>query len=42
MTWPILVDDCIGCLEADHKAYALDHAEWLFGEVVSSDELRFV
>ena len=38
---PILVDDCIGALEDDHKTYALEHAEWLFGEVVSSDELGF-
>ncbi|MCU4926552.1 cysteine hydrolase [Halobacteria archaeon AArc-dxtr1] len=34
---PILVEDCIGAIEDDHREYALDHAEWLFGEVVSSE-----
>ncbi|GAB3667794.1 cysteine hydrolase family protein [Halopiger thermotolerans] len=38
---PILVEDCIGAIEDDHKAYALEHAEWLFGEVVDSDDLTF-
>ena len=38
---PILVEDCIGSLEDEHKTYALEHADWLFGEVVSSDELAF-
>ncbi len=30
---PILVEDAIGFIETDHKEYALDHADWLFGEV---------
>ncbi|RKD93362.1 cysteine hydrolase family protein [Halopiger aswanensis] len=38
---PILVEDCIGAIEDDHKEYALEHAEWLFGEVVDSDDLEF-
>ncbi|ARS89591.1 cysteine hydrolase family protein [Natrarchaeobaculum aegyptiacum] len=38
---PLLVEDCIGHIEEDHREYALDHAEWLFGEVVSSDDLEF-
>jgi nicotinamidase-related amidase len=38
---PLLVADAIGALEDDHKAYALDHADWLFGEVVDADDVRF-
>jgi len=38
---PILVEDCIGAIEPDHREYALSHAEWLFGEVVGSDDLEF-
>jgi len=39
---PILFDDCIGAIEDEHHEYALDHAEWLFGEVHGSDEVSFV
>ncbi|THE66209.1 cysteine hydrolase [Salinadaptatus halalkaliphilus] len=38
---PIMVEDCIGSIEDDHKTYALEHAEWLFGEVATSDDLAF-
>jgi nicotinamidase-related amidase len=38
---PILVSDCIGAIEDGHREYALDHADWLFGEVADSDELAF-
>jgi nicotinamidase-related amidase len=37
---PILISDCIGAIEADHREFALEHADWLFGEVTTSDELR--
>ena len=36
---PIMVEDCIGCIEEAHREYAVEHAGWLFGEVASSDEL---
>ncbi|WP_247003938.1 cysteine hydrolase family protein [Halosolutus gelatinilyticus] len=39
---PILVEDCIGAIEDEHHEYALDHADWLFGEIVSLDDLDFV
>ncbi len=39
---PILLEDCIGAIEDEHHEYALDHAEWLFGEVHTSDEVSFV
>jgi nicotinamidase-related amidase len=38
---PVLVEDAIGAIEDEHKAYAVDHAGWLFGEVTTSDEIRF-
>jgi len=38
---PILVEDAVGYIEEDHREYALDHADWLFGEVVEMDELPF-
>jgi len=36
---PILVADAVGFIEAEHREYALDHADWLFGEVVDSGDL---
>jgi nicotinamidase-related amidase len=38
---PVLVEDCIGAIEEDHREYALDHADWLFGEVIESDDVTF-
>jgi nicotinamidase-related amidase len=38
---PVLVEDAIGAIEPDHKEYALEHAEWLFGEVVELADLEF-
>ncbi len=38
---PVLVEDAVGFIEPDHREYALDHADWLFGEVVDGDELTF-
>ncbi len=39
---PVLVEDCIGAIEEDHREYALDHADWLFGEVAQSGDVTFV
>ena len=39
---PVLVEDCIGAIESDHREYALDHADWLFGEVTRSMDVAFV
>ncbi len=30
---PILIDDAIGYIDPEHKEYALEHADWLFGDV---------
>ncbi|WP_144906293.1 cysteine hydrolase family protein [Halobellus captivus] len=38
---PVLVEDAIGAIEEGHKEYALDHADWLFGEVATRAELSF-
>jgi nicotinamidase-related amidase len=38
---PVLVEDAIGFVEESHREYALDHAEWLYGEVTTSDEISF-
>jgi nicotinamidase-related amidase len=37
----VLVEDAIGAIDPDHRAYALEHAEWLFGEVATRDEVGF-
>jgi nicotinamidase-related amidase len=38
---PVLVADAIGAIEDDHKDYAVEHADWLFGEVVQLDDVTF-
>ena len=38
---PVMIEDAIGAIEDDHKAYALEHADWLFGEVVDGDDVEF-
>ncbi|WP_248515117.1 cysteine hydrolase family protein [Salinarchaeum laminariae] len=36
---PVLIEDAIGAIEEDHREYALDHVDWLFGEVATSEAL---
>ena len=38
---PLMVEDCVGAIEDDHREYALEHAGWLFGEVLESDDIEF-
>ena len=38
---PVVVEDALGYLEADHRDYAVDHAGWLFGEVATREEVDF-
>ncbi|MCF2164546.1 MULTISPECIES: cysteine hydrolase family protein [Halobacterium] len=38
---PILAADAVGYIEASHKEYTLDHAEWLFGEVADRAAIAF-
>ncbi len=37
----IVLEDCTEALEDSHKRYALNHVDWLFGEVKSSEEIEF-
>lgn len=38
---PVLIEDAIGCIEPDHREYALEHADWLFGEVHERSDITF-
>ncbi|MFB6360382.1 MAG: cysteine hydrolase family protein [Halobacteriales archaeon] len=38
---PVLVEDAVGFIEEDHREYALDHADWLFGETTTVDAIQF-
>jgi len=38
---PVLVEDAVGYIEEGHRDYALDHADWLFGEVVGLEDVGF-
>ncbi|MFB6083612.1 MAG: cysteine hydrolase family protein [Halorientalis sp.] len=38
---PVLVEDAIGYIEADHHEYAIEHADWLFGEVTTLESVAF-
>ena len=38
---PVLVEDAVGYIEDGHREYALEHADWLFGEVTERDALSF-
>jgi len=38
---PVLVEDALGYIEEAHKEYAVDHADWLFGEVTELDDVAF-
>jgi nicotinamidase-related amidase len=38
---PILLEDAVGCIEEDHREYALEHADWLFGEVHPREAIEF-
>ncbi|MDY6779404.1 MAG: isochorismatase family protein, partial [Halobacteria archaeon] len=39
---PVLVEDAVGFIQEDHREYALEHADWLFGEVTTVDGIEFV
>ena len=39
---PVVVEDALGYIEEDHRDYAVEHADWLFGEATTRDELEFV
>ncbi|MFC4451123.1 cysteine hydrolase family protein [Halorussus aquaticus] len=38
---PVVVEDALGFIEEDHREYAVDHADWLFGEVTDRAAIEF-
>lgn len=36
---PIVIEDAVGYIEPAHKEYALNHADWLFGEVAATRDV---
>jgi nicotinamidase-related amidase len=38
---PVVVEDALGFIEPDHRDYAVEHADWLFGETTTMDALAF-
>ncbi|MFC7132913.1 MULTISPECIES: cysteine hydrolase family protein [Salinibaculum] len=38
---PVLVEDAVGYIEEGHREYALDHADFLFGEVETLEAVDF-
>jgi nicotinamidase-related amidase len=38
---PVIVEDALGYLEADDREYAIEHADWLFGERTTLPEVAF-
>ncbi len=39
---PVVIEDSVGSIEDHHREYALEHADWLFGEVRSIESIEFV
>ena len=38
---PVLVEDAVGYIEEGHREYALEHADWLFGEILGLEDVTF-
>jgi nicotinamidase-related amidase len=38
---PVLLEDAVGYIEEGHREYALEHADWLFGEVTTCEDVAF-
>jgi len=38
---PVVVEDALGYITAEHREYAVDHADWLFGETATRAEVSF-
>jgi nicotinamidase-related amidase len=38
---PVIVEDATGCIEESDREYALEHADWLFGEVAERGAIGF-
>lgn len=38
---PVIVTDALGYLTEDHKEYAVEHSDWLFGETETLNDIQF-
>ena len=38
---PVVIQDAFGFIEADHRAYAVGHVDWLFGETTDRSSIEF-
>ncbi len=38
---PVVVSDALGYITEEHREYAVDHADWLFGETTSLEAVSF-
>lgn len=38
---PVLIRDAVGFIEPEHREYAIEHADWLFGETTERSEIEF-
>lgn len=38
---PVVIEDALGFIEEDHREYALEHADFLFGEVQPLETIEF-
>jgi nicotinamidase-related amidase len=39
---PVVVEDALGYITEEHRAYAVEHADWLFGETATLADVAFV
>ena len=38
---PVLIEDALGYIDDEHREYAVDHTEFLYGESTTRDEIEF-
>ncbi|NHN61040.1 MULTISPECIES: cysteine hydrolase family protein [Halorussus] len=38
---PVVVEDALGYIEEDHRDYAVEHSDFLFGELTTKEEIAF-
>jgi len=38
---PVVVEDALGYITEDHREYAVEHADWLFGETATHESIGF-
>ncbi len=38
---PVVIEDALGYITAEHREYAVDHADWLFGETTTREAIAF-